>query len=270
MPRHWNPSPAIKLSFALHAGVGAGLAMTPGLWPQALALLAANHGVLTLASLLPRGQLLGSNLTRLPAQAVARREIALTVDDGPHPKVTPQVLDLLDVAHAKASFFCIGERAARYPELVREIVARGHAVENHSDNHLKTFALLGPGGMMREVANAQETLQRIAGLPPHFFRPTAGFRNPFLDFVLARLDLRLATWTRRAFDTRCGDPLKVHERLAHGLAAGDILLLHDGNGAPTRSGRPVILEALPRLLESIQRCGLNSVTLHTALEDRHS
>lgn len=266
MPRPWHPSPLIKLTFALHAGAGLALAAAPGLWPQTLAALAANHAALTAAGLWPRSRWLGPNLTHLPASATARGEVALTIDDGPDPEVTPRVLDLLDQADARASFFCIGEQARRHPGLAREIFARGHTVENHSQRHLKTFSALGPGGMRREVADGQATLADITGVPPRFFRPTAGLRNPFLEPVLARLDLQLATWSRRAFDTRYGDPDRALQRLGQHLTAGEILLLHDGNAARTPNGQPLILEVLPALLAHMAASGLRPVSLASALE----
>ncbi len=266
MSDHWHPSPTLRASFALHALAGATVLLAPGLWPQALAAVVANHGLLTAAGLWPRSHLLGANLTRLPPSAAARSEIALTIDDGPDAEVTPRVLDLLDAAGAKASFFCIGAQVARHPALARDMVARGHAVENHSQHHLKLFAALGPRRMAHEIAAAQESIAAAVGRAPSFFRPTAGLRNPFLDPILARLDLRLATWTRRPFDTRCGDAATVHARLVRDLAAGDILLMHDGHAAPTTAGVPVILEALPRVLATLRHAGLHSVTLSRAID----
>ena len=103
----------------------------------------ANHLAITLLGLLPRSRALGENWTQLPAKAMARREIALTLDDGPDPDVTPRVLDLLDRHGVKATFFCIGRKAQQYPDLCREIVARGHGVENHTQRHRHHFSLLG-------------------------------------------------------------------------------------------------------------------------------
>jgi peptidoglycan/xylan/chitin deacetylase (PgdA/CDA1 family) len=263
----WTPSPTIKASFALHAAAAGAVLAAPDLWPQALAAVAANQAVLTGAGLWPRSSLLGPNLTRLPAAAQARSEIALTIDDGPDPEVTPRVLELLDGAGMKATFFCIGERVAQHAALAREMATRGHAIENHSQRHLKLFAALGPGGMRREIAEAQQSILDAVGRAPRWFRPTAGLRNPFLDPVLAGLGLSLATWTRRPFDTRCGDVDKVHGRLTRGLAAGDILLMHDGHAARTAAGTPVIVEALPRLLATLREAGLRSVTLDTAIEN---
>lgn len=258
---HWRPSPTLQASALVHAGALAGLLLEPTSWPAAAGALAANHVVLSAAGLLPRSALLGPNLTRLPAAAAARGEVVISIDDGPDPEITPRVLDQLDAAGARASFFCIGQRATAHPGLVRDIINRGHRIENHSEHHWKRFSTLGPGAMAREVAAAQASLAALTGRQPRYFRAPAGLRNPFLDPVLARLDLQLASWTRRAYDTRNGDPASVLARLSRGLAGGDILLLHDGNAARTPAGQAVILEVLPALLDRIRAAGLTPVCL---------
>jgi hypothetical protein len=87
-----------------------------------------------------------------------------------------------------------------------------------------------------------------------------------LDPVLSRLDLRLVSWTRRGFDTVNGDADSVCRRLTHRLRGGEILLLHDGHAARTRSGSPVILEVLPRLLAALALAGLKPVTLRAVMQ----
>lgn len=265
MPHVWTPTPALKATFALHGAAALGTLALPAAWPWALGALAANHALLTVAGLLPRSTLLGPNLTRLPGAAAARGEIALTIDDGPDPEVTPRVLDLLDAAGARASFFCIGWRARENRGLCREIVARGHRVENHGDSHSKAFSAFGPGRMKADIAAAQATLADITGQAPRFFRATAGLRNPFLDPVLATLDLRLAAWTRRGYDTREPRADVVLGRLTRGLSAGDILLMHDGHAARTPDGLPVILAILPPLLRTLAEHDLKTATLLDAL-----
>lgn len=257
----WQPTLLIRASIALHALAGLALIAEPALWRWALIVVVANHVLLTLQGLWPRSQWLGPNWTRLPAAATARNEIALTIDDGPDPLATPQVLDILDRYAVKATFFCIGENAARYPDLCREIVRRGHAVENHSQHHRHHFSLLGPAGIRRELQAAQETLSTITGQRPMFFRAPAGLRNPFLDPVLTRLGLRLASWSTRAFDTRNGDTERVKNKLLDGLHAGAILLLHDGNAARTHAGVPIIIDVLPAVLAAAAAANLRFVTL---------
>lgn len=255
-------SPFLQLSLLVHGGALLALWWFPG-W--ALLVLLGNHLAITAAGLLPRCGLLGANRIRLPRAARQRGEIALTIDDGPDPQITPAVLDILDRAGAQATFFCIGERALRHPELCREIVRRGHAVENHSQRHRHTFALRGYRFFRRELELAQTTLQTITGVLPRFFRAPAGLRNPFLDPALQHTGLQLVAWTRRGFDTRCADPALVLRRLTQHLRAGDILLLHDGNAARGGDGRSMIEQVLPPLLAAITARGLHPVTLRAAI-----
>ena len=257
----WHPAPAVRVSAALHALGILTLAIQPGLWLWVVTVLAANHVVLICAVFFPRGRLLGPNLSRLPATVAKRGEVVLTFDDGPDPEVTPQVLDLLDRFRMKASFFCIGEKAAAFPEVVKEISRRGHSVENHTYRHSHAFAFYGMSRLGRELDAAQAIIREIAGRPPRFFRAPAGFRNPLLDPVLARRGLHYVSWTHRGYDTVSTDPRSILDKLTRDLAAGDILLLHDGNSARTRAGQPMVLAVLPALLDKLERQGLKSVAL---------
>ena len=256
-----------KASIAVHAGAIVTTAVNPHLWPWSLGALVANHAVISSAGLLPRSSLLGPNWTRLPQEAAARNEVAMTIDDGPEPSTTPRVLDILDRCDAKATFFCIGKRVEQHRELASEIARRGHSIENHSFRHPNYFSLLGPRAIASEIERAQDVIAAITGVQPRFFRAPAGLRNPFLQPVLARLGLQLASWTRRGFDTVNGNPDTIFQRLTRNLASGDILLLHDGNAAPTAAGVPVIYEALPRVLDELKARGMRSVVMRSALAD---
>jgi peptidoglycan/xylan/chitin deacetylase (PgdA/CDA1 family) len=262
--RRWSPSPLLYASAAIHLGAAAAMLVRPPAWPWALGAVAANHLGLAAAGLWPRSQILGPNWTRLPTQGGSSRA-AITIDDGPDPDVTPQVLSQLAEHRARATFFCVGVRVERYPDLAREIVSRGHDIENHSHRHRHDFSLMGPGGMSGEISRAQDSILRVTGSSPRFFRAPAGLRNPFLDPILARLQLRLASWTRRGFDTVNANADAVYRRLANPLHDGDILLLHDGHAARSRSGKPVILEVLPRLLDALALHQLQPVTLRSAI-----
>jgi len=260
----------VSASVGVHAAAAAAAALLPGAAGWLAGVVVLNHLVLTGAGLWPRSALLGPNVTRLPPAAAARREIAITLDDGPDPEVTPAVLDLLAMHGVHATFFCIAERARAQPALVRRIVAAGHSVQNHSLRHRHHFSLLGPRGFEREIGAAQALLADIAGVQPHCFRAPAGLRNPLLDPVLHRLGLHLVSWTRRGYDTRDADAQRVLGRLARGLAGGDLLLLHDGHARRGDGGRPVVLDVLPLLLARCRAAGLRPVTLADALPHRHA
>jgi len=259
--RRWLRSPALRLTLALHATGVLTLALQPGLWAWVVTALVANHVVLIGGVFCLRGRFLGPNLSRLPAAVAGGGAVVLTLDDGPDPEITPQVLDLLDRYRMKASFFCIGEKAAAFPGIVREIARRGHSVENHSHCHSPAYAFLGIARLARDVDSAQSVIAAHAGRAPAFFRAPAGFRSPLLDPVLATRGLHYVSWTRRCYDTVCRDPRVALSRLTRGLAAGDILLLHDGGAARTADGQPMVLAVLPLLLEKLANHGLRSVAL---------
>ncbi len=261
----WRPSRTVLLSAWLNGALLSALPVFPKLWPWFLALFLADQAVLMLAVLWPRSSLLGPNLVRLSPSATGRGLVALTFDDGPDPQITPAILDLLDAYGAKASFFCIGNRAERHAGLVEEIARRGHSVENHSFRHSNLFACYSPGALRREIERAQSVISACSGTPPRFFRAPMGFRNPFLDRVLTRVPLRYVSWTRRGFDTACRVPEVVLRRLTRNLAAGDILLLHDGSSACTAEGEPVSVRVLSALLPLLGARGLRAVSLPMAM-----
>lgn len=260
--RDWRPAIAIRLSIWLHAVCAIVVIVRPATWPCVLGILLLCHLTLTGAGLWPRSRLLGPNLLRLPDTAARLGQIAVTFDDGPDPDVTPKVLEILDRYGAKASFFCIGNKAAMHPDIVRDILRRGHSVENHSMGHSALFAFFGLAALRRDIGMAQSVLADVAGKPPAFFRAPMGLRNPLLDPVLAALGLQYASWTRRGFDVTRTDPSLVLARLTCGLAAGDILLLHDTVSA---HGDAMVLTVLPQLLERIATAGLTSVSLQATV-----
>jgi peptidoglycan/xylan/chitin deacetylase (PgdA/CDA1 family) len=255
---------AIQVSVVVHV-VALLLLLQWRFWPISLAMLVVNHLVLAVAGLWPRSTLLGPNHRRLSAHAAAAGQVALTIDDGPDPLITPQVLDLLDRFNCKATFFCIGERVTAHADIARDIARRGHHIENHTQHHSNGFSLLGPGGMRREMLQAQASIAEVVGDRPRYFRAPAGLRNPFLEPVLCAAGLQLVSWTRRGFDTVASDPELILARLTRNLRAGDILLLHDGHAARAPDGSAVILKVMPELLTAIARAGLTPVTLRGAL-----
>ena len=176
--RRWAPSRALRVSFWLHVAAAAALAgvglhafvdrrdcrhgrRRSSRWRWRRFVL--DHVALTLAGLCPRCSLLGPNITRLPEAARRRGLVAITLDDGPDPQVTPLVLDLLRDAGATASFFLIGRKAEQHPALVARIVAEGHSVENHSWAHSHSFAFSGPARFRAEIGRAQQSLGAAGG-----------------------------------------------------------------------------------------------------------
>ncbi len=231
--------------------------MDPARWPLVVGALLADHALITAAVVTPGSALIGGNLVRLPGSAP---RVALTFDDGPDPDVTPAVLDLLDARRVRATFFVVGRRVAEHRGLGAEIHARGHAVENHTWGHPHAFGFYSRRAMEDEIRRAQDVIAEVTGRPPVCFRAPVGIRNPGLDPVLARLGLRLVSWSRRGFDGLSSDPRTVARRLLRRLAPGDIVLLHDGRSRAGR-GRRTVLEVLPRLLDALGERGLATALL---------
>jgi peptidoglycan/xylan/chitin deacetylase (PgdA/CDA1 family) len=268
--RVWWPTPALGATALLHAAGTAALTYDPVAWPWIGGGLLANHAVLAVAGFAPRSRLIGPNIACLPRAAAARGEVALTFDDGPDPEVTPRVLDLLDTVGMKGSFFLVGERVVRHARFAREIVERGHAVENHSHRHSTCFAFYSIGAAHRDIERAQAAITDATGSTPLFFRAPFGIRSPLLEPALAAAGLRYVSWTRRGFDTVDRDATKVLDRLTRGIAGGDVLLLHDGAVKTGSVGSAPVLSALRALVARLAERGLRSVTLRAACADAQS
>jgi peptidoglycan/xylan/chitin deacetylase (PgdA/CDA1 family) len=251
----------VRASAVLHLVAAGVLPTVPRSWPWLIPALFANHVVLVVAGLIPRSTWLGPNVRRLPDGDRFRDAVGLTFDDGPDSETTPDVLSVLAEHGAHATFFCIGARAERHPDLVKRIVDDGHRVENHTYDHPNGFFFYGARAMTREIARAQEALRQTAGETPRLFRAPAGIRNPWLPVVLDRLGLGLVSWTRRGFDTVSRDPTRVLGRLSDSVRARDILLLHDGSAARDGDGRAVVTRVLPDLLERLDGAGLRATAL---------
>jgi len=249
-----RPTPFVATSLALHAAAVPAAALAPRFWPWIVGTLVTDHLAILGGGLAPRSALLGPNVVR-SAAAAASGAVVLTFDDGPDPLVTPRVLDRLDGAGAKATFFVVGERVRRFGEIATEIARRGHRLENHTERHRPGFFFHRPSTLRREIERCQEAVAKVCARAPLYFRAPAGIRSPLVQSALAGSGLVLVSWTRRGFDTVDRDPARVAARLARDLAAGDILVLHDTAGAPS------VLDALPRLLDRLGEAGLRSVPL---------
>jgi len=180
-------------------------------------------GWLLAGTLNPSSRLFGAIQTRCGSG------IWLTLDDGPDPGTTPGILDLLDSHGAKATFFVIAKRAESYPELIREIAARGHQLANHTYSHLQaSFWCHGPIRTYREIARCQEVLEKITGEAPRLFRAPVGHHNVFVHPVLRHFGMRLVGWDCRGFDAAAGASLEsVTARIRASATDGGIVLAHE-------------------------------------------
>jgi peptidoglycan-N-acetylglucosamine deacetylase len=195
----------------------------------------------------PRWRMFGDSLCRVPTTAKA---VALTFDDGPDPDSTPALLDLLAHRRVRATFFCVGERVARYPELVRRIVAEGHRVENHSGQHNRWTNLFSVARLRLDTAQAQDAIRRVTGRAPELLRPPMGLTNQRVFRVAQELGLRVTGYWARGLDRRADPPDQVVARILRRLRPGAIILLHDG-GVPAER----LLAVVTMLMDKLQAEG---------------
>lgn len=184
-----------------------------------------------------------------------RREVWLTIDDGPDPQDTPPILDLLAAHGARATFFVIGEKAARYPELILAIIAAGHEVGHHTQTHpVGSFWCASPTRVAREL-DAGLAVLFVAGVRPTRFRPPVGIKNLWLASALRVRGLTCVGWSARGLERRRGDAEAVADRVTRGLAPGAVLLLHEGPRVPAA----IRVEAIRRTLERLRDRGYQCV-----------
>ena len=218
-------------------------------WQVGLPAMLASHVVFWWGVLVPQSPLFSPVLVRLPTQ---EKQVWLTIDDGPSHE-TGAILDLLDQHQAKATFFLVGERAATYPEMTREILRRGHGIGNHSCSHPQAwFWALGPRRMAQEIDQAQTLLHEISGQRPRWFRAVVGMANPFVSAPLKHHGLARVAWSARGFDGVAGDVEKVVSRIACKLQPGAIVLLHEG--APHGNNLAIIEGVLEAMRERGYEC----------------
>jgi peptidoglycan/xylan/chitin deacetylase (PgdA/CDA1 family) len=184
--------------------------------------------------------------------------VALTFDDGPHPQGTPAVLDLLDAARVRATFFLAGEQVERYPQLAAEIAARGHLPAVHCHRH-RVQLRLTEGALRADLERARSAIARATGIEPWLHRPPLGIYSPTGLRLARAAGLRPLLWSRWGKDWRkWTTPARIARRATRGLEAGDVILLHDADHYSAHDSWRRTVAALPSILEAIERAGLRT------------
>lgn len=177
--------------------------------------------------------------------------IALTFDDGPSPETTSMILELLERYNFKATFFVIGEKAEKYPDLIRDILAAGHSIGNHSWKHDSLLMLRSQKTLHKDIQKSQQLLSSF-GFRPLLFRPPVGITNSLLKSVLETENLETVTFSCRAFDGGNKRVTGLAKRILKKISPGNILLLHDlpPHGAQTVSA---LEDELTQLFSALQK-----------------
>ena len=178
----------LLLTVVAHLSLFGILAGKPGLTAAILVGYACYHALIAWAIMNPRSRLFGPNRSHLETPEPV---VSLTFDDGPHPDVTPRLLDLLRERGVRGTFFLIGREVERYPELVRRIVAEGHVLGNHTATHSSMFWAHSRVRLRHEIEAAQRAIEAAAGVRCRLFRAPVGLKNPWLSPELRRSGLEL-------------------------------------------------------------------------------
>ncbi len=192
-----------------------------------------------------------------------QNSVALTFDDGPTEPTTRQILDLLDKYSVKATFFVSGVNALRHPGIIREIIARGHTIGNHSFNHNPFMMLRSYNYLYQEIFRAQEVLRKM-GIQTLAFRPPVGIINPKLSPILNKLEMFCVTFNCRAFDAGNRRMKNLGSKILNKVKADDIILLHD---VPPRDKEDdvILLSEIETILAGLTVKGLKVVPLSTLI-----
>jgi peptidoglycan/xylan/chitin deacetylase (PgdA/CDA1 family) len=183
------------------------------------------------------------------------RAIALTIDDGPSPRWTPMVLDLLGQHQVHATFCLVGQEVRRHPELVQRIVAAGHAVCNHTLSHPLHFGKMPTSRVEREITQTTQAIMDAAGVTPRVFRSPGGDWSPTVLSAVAQHGMVPIDWSVDPRDwSRPGVAAITQRMLA--ARAGEIVLCHDGGG-----NRAETVAALRTVIPALRSRGLQFVTL---------
>ena len=178
---------------------------------------------------------------------------------------TRKVLDILDAHGAKATFFVIGRKVEKHPDVVKEIVARGHEVGVHGYAHDRLFSLRGPRRVRRDLEQAVRALEKVTKTRPTLFRPPVGHTNPTIARIAEQLDLTVIGWSVAGFDGIArAEPRKVVSRITRKLDDRDIVLLHDA--AERDDHDPVAPKVLPDLLAAVKDKNLRIARLGERVE----
>jgi peptidoglycan/xylan/chitin deacetylase (PgdA/CDA1 family) len=211
--------------------------------------LGLSTGGCAYAAMWPGSQIFGPVLTA-PARS---GELALTFDDGPSPAWTPRLLDILAGHAVRATFFMVGSRAQSEPELVRQMVAAGHLIGNHSWCH-PNLAFASASLIKEELSRTSQTLEQITGAPVRYFRPPFGARRPEVLRAAKRLGMVPVLWNAMTSDWKNPSADAIAERLIHkidrlerhGLAAN--IVLHDGSHMDPAANRAPSIAAAAQLI----------------------
>ena len=188
------------------------------------------------------------------------KKIALTFDDGPHPRYTERILDILDKYNVKATFFVIGVNIENYPETLKSIYSRGHEIGNHSYDHSneKNF---GREYAESEILKCEELIYKETGIIPRLFRPPQGQYSCDVEKIVNEKNYSIILWSIDTRDWEHTPPERIKNIIDKNLSGGDIILMHDYT-----SGKNTTCDALELIIPSLLSRGYEFVTVSELMQ----
>ena len=191
----------------------------------------------------------------------AGKRIALSFDDGPHPKLTEKILDILDQYGIKATFFVIGVNAKNYPDSLREISKRGHEIGNHTYSH-NILKSMPADKIEREISDTENQVFDILGIRPNLLRPPCGLYDESLVKIANDKSLKIVLWAVDTHDWAHNSTMNIVNHVLKKSKDGDIILFHD-----YVSGEYNTPEALKKLIPGLLKQGYEFVTVSELLQN---
>ncbi|MGE0088708.1 MAG: polysaccharide deacetylase family protein [Bacteroidales bacterium] len=174
----------------------------------------------------------------------SEKKVAITFDDGPHGEITPEILNLLELYKAQATFFCKGESIEKNKDLLNEIINRGHVIGNHTYSHSYGKNMYSSKKLIDDIQKNQDLIFEITGKKARLFRPPFGVTNPPIANALRKFNFHIIGWSLRSFDT-IHEPSQVIKKVKNNVKPGDIILFHDN--------RLNTIEILKEILDFLQK-----------------
>ncbi len=202
-----------------------------------------------------------------PQEGIIRRGpsnlkvVALTFDDGPSLKYTPQVLDILKEKGVRATFFLVGKHVEKYPEIAQRIVKEGHEIGNHTYSH-RDLVPATRNVVLNEIRKAEQAIVRVCKTKPVFFRPPRGIYSNAVRKLLLDMGYTIVLWSLSTLDWSGASPAIILRRVKRYAREGSIILFHDSGALvkPEGGSRDNMVKALPEVIDYLKGQGFRFVT----------
>lgn len=194
-----------------------------------------------------------------------KKIVAITFDDGPHPILTPKILDLLNKYHAKATFFVAGNKVEQFPKIIKRAYREGHEIGNHTYDHIYGQRITA-GKLQSELKRTDAIIKKNIGIVPYLYRPVGGFCNEIIMDIAKdnHKTIILWSWNLDVRDWQSPPPYYISSRIIQGIQPGNIVLLHDWIGTEQRESSSTV-EALESILQYLNKNGYTCVTVSDLL-----